>query len=109
MTRYLLQRANLSLRPVDQPVEATRLFGKNGCPVTGMRLTDPQTDQQQRLDCRIYLQADRCFVFLERPTPLRHEVYGDLEVAAGWWEACCEDKSPVQSDSACSDSREVEN
>ena len=109
MTRYLLRRANLSLRPIDQPVGATRLFGKNGCPVSGMCLTDPQTGQKQKLDCRVYLQADRCFVFLERPAPLQHEIYGDLEMAAGWWEACCEDVFPAQSDAACPDSSKVEN
>ncbi len=86
MTRYLIRRANLALYPVDRHAGVVRLHVEDGRPVAVMRLLEPRTGHFQRLHCRVYLDEDsECFVFLERPTTLQHELFGDLRVPAGWW------------------------
>ena len=86
MHRYTIRRANLALYPVDRPHGVALLHVEDGRLVSVMRLLDTCTGHFQRVSCRVYLNQDgECFIFLERPTSLQHELFGDLQVPAGWW------------------------
>ena len=86
MFRCLLRRANLTLHPVNRPRDVARLYVEEGRPVGVLRLMEPHTGRSQRICCRVYLNpAGDCYILLERPTPLQHALFGDLQVPAGWW------------------------